>query len=323
MKKLSAVILILILLLASSCQSIPSGPDYSDSQYWAYYHEGEDKPAYAFMVCPVVDMGRNGNLNMSLSDEDMKASFVGALNMEKGIYDDSAIIYAPFYRQMTFPVYSERRSTSGYYLDIAYSDICAAFEEFLRIIPEESPIILAGFSQGGQHVLALMKDYFDDPSLQERLIAAYCIGWRITEDDIEAYPHLKMAEGEKDTCVIISFNSEAADVSDSMIVPEGVRTLSINPLNWKTDSTYADKSLNIGACFTDYSGTIIEEIPCLTGAYIDPERGTLKVTDVPSEEYSSALFGDGVYHLYDYQFFFRNLEENVIARTEAWLDESR
>ena len=73
----------------------------------------------------------------------------------------------------------------------------------------------------------------------------------------------------------------------------------------------------------DYSGTIIEEIPCLTGAYIDPERGTLKVTDVPSEEYSSALFGDGVYHLYDYQFFFRNLEENVIARTEAWLDESR
>ena len=169
----------------------------------------------------------------------------------------------------------------------------------------------------------LMKDYFDDPSLQERLIAAYCIGWRVTEDDIEAYPHLKMAEGEKDTCVIISFNSEAADVSDSMIVPEGVRTLSINPLNWKTDSTYADKSLNIGACFTDYSGTIIEEIPCLTGAYIDPERGTLKVTDVPSEEYSSALFGDGVYHLYDYQFFFRNLEENVIARTEAWLDESR
>ena len=168
-----------------------------------------------------------------------------------------------------------------------------------------------------------MKDYFDDPSLQERLIAAYCIGWRITEDDIEAYPHLKMAEGEKDTCVIISFNSEAADVSDSMIVPEGVRTLSINPLNWRTDSIYADKSLNLGACFTDYSGTIIEEIPCLTGAYIDPERGTLKAVEVPSGEYSSSLFGDGVYHLYDYQFFFRNLEENVIARTEAWLDESR
>ena len=108
-----------------------------------------------------------------------------------------------------------------------------------------------------------------------------------------------------------------------MIVPEGVRTLSINPLNWRTDSIYADKSLNLGACFTDYSGTIIEEIPCLTGAYIDPERGTLKAVEVPSGEYSSSLFGDGVYHLYDYQFFFRNLEENVIARTEAWLDESR
>ena len=32
-----------------------------------------------------------------------------------------------------------------------------------------------------------------------------------------------------------------------------------------------------------------------------------------------SLFSDGVYHLYDYQFFYRNLQENVGVRLDAYL----
>ena len=105
------------------------------------------------------------------------------------------------------------------------------------------------------------------------------------------------------------------------MIPAGTRTLAINPLNWKTDGTPAGKEENLGACFTDYDGTIVTEIPQLTGAYIDPERGALKVTDVTPEEYPPVLsiFSDGVYHLYDYQFFYRNLQENVSVRLDAYL----
>ena len=41
------------------------------------------------------------------------------------------------------------------------------------------------------------------------------------------------------------------------------------------------------------------------------------------EEYPAGLsiFVDGVYHLYDYQFFYRNLQENVGVRLEAYLAE--
>lgn len=129
-----------------------------------------------------------------------------------------------------------------------------------------------------------------------------------------------MAQKENDTGVIVSFNSEAEGVSSSLIVPEGTKTLAINPLNWKTDGTSADKNMNKGACFTDYSGTIIKEIPQLTGAYLDEKRGTLKVLDVSSVEYPPVLsiFDEGVYHLYDYQFFYRNLQENVSIRLEAF-----
>ena len=105
------------------------------------------------------------------------------------------------------------------------------------------------------------------------------------------------------------------------MIPSGTKAVSINPLNWKTDGTKADKNQNLGACFTDYDGNIVNEIPELTGAYIDSTRGALKVTDVTPEEYPASLyiFEDGIYHLYDYQFFYRNLQENVKTRVESYM----
>jgi len=122
-----------------------------------------------------------------------------------------------------------------------------------------------------------------------------------------------MAQDANDTGVIISFNSEAESVSTSLIVPK--TTLAINPLNWKTSSEYAPAILNRGAVFTDYNGAILKEIPALPGAYLDKDRGTLKVTSVSPEDYPPVLdiFSQGIYHLYDYQFFYRNLQQNVLS----------
>ena len=60
-----------------------------------------------------------------------------------------------------------------------------------------------------------------------------------------------------------------------------------------------------------------------TGAYLDESRGTLRVTDVDPSEYKNSLFPDGVYHLYDYQFFFRNLQENVGVRLASFLQKAK
>lgn len=132
------------------------------------------------------------------------------------------------------------------------------------------------------------------------------------------FPHLKVAQGECDTGVIVSFNTEAPEVRTSLLVPH--KTLGINPLNWKTTSQEAGKALNKGAIFTGYDGKIKKEIPYLTGAFLDTNRGTLKVTDINAEEYPPILdlFEKGVYHIYDYQFFYRNLKENVETRIAAF-----
>jgi hypothetical protein len=98
--------------------------------------------------------------------------------------------------------------------------------------------------------------------------------------------------------------------------------MSINPLSWQTDTTIASASLNLGACFTDYSGIINNEIPNFTSAYIKTGRGTLVVPDVNPEEYPAVLpiFVNGEYHIYDYMFFYRNLQENVDVRIKEYFN---
>lgn len=330
MKKIKRIFifpLTLILIVSmnlSGCSDQTNTADYSDNTNWSYFEtDTTDTIADVFFVCPTVYPGSDDSCNMELTDEDTKADFLGAINMEKEIYDQDSRFFAPYYRQAGLNVYTMEASDREPYLALAFDDVKNAFEYYYQTCNDGRPIILAGFSQGADMCIRLMKECFQNEDIQDQLIACYAIGWRITEEETRKYPQLKFAKGESDTGVIISFNSEAESIDDSLTVPKGTKTLAINPLHWKTDSAIADKSLNLGACFTDYDGNITKEINHLTGAYIDDVRGTLKVTDVTPEEYPAGLdiFENGIYHLYDYQFFYRNLQKNVQVRMNAYLSD--
>ena len=121
--------------------------------------------------------------------------------------------------------------------------------------------------------------------------------------------------------MVVSFDCEAPEVTETPITPLGTKAYTINPLNWKTDGTPADRSENLGACFVGYDGTIEREEKAFCGCYIDETRGVLKVTDVDSSEYKPGIpaLPAGAFHLYDFEFFYRNLQENVRLRTESYL----
>lgn len=294
------------------------GIDYSIDDNWAYFNDNENRIADCFLICPTVTNSVDGKLNAEITD-DYKADFVSALDAEKGIYADSCTMYAPFYRQAVMDVYELPDEDREQYFEIAYNDIKASFDYYMKKCNKGRPIVLAGFSQGSDMVLRLLKDEFDNKKYQDRLVAAYMIGWPVTPQDIEQYPHIKMAQNSQDTGVVVSFNSEAESVNTSMFVPQGTTSLSINPLTWTTDSTPADATYNMGACFM-YGDKAGEEVYQFCGAYIDDERGTLKVTGIDGSEFTSGskLFGEGVYHLYDYQFFYRNLQYNVAERLDKF-----
>ncbi len=296
-----------------------STPDYSDETNWAYWSIGDSKSADLFMICPTVDM-KDEDM-MSVTDEDSRKHFVGALNTERGIYEESTRMFAPFYRQASMRTTSYEEAEREKILMTAYGDVSAAFAYYLEHENNGRPIILAGFSQGADMCYRLLEEYFGDEELYSQLVAVYAIGWRCTKEMTEKYPQIVPAKGRNDTGVVISFDCEAENVADTFINPSGSWTYSINPLNWKTDSTKADKSENHGACFTGYDGVIKSETAGLCGCYIDEGRGVLKVTDVTPEDYPSKVPGlpEGSYHLYDCQFFFRDLKANVSERLEAYM----
>ena len=258
-------------------------PDYAKEENWAYFGLGEDK------------------------DADL---------------EDNTRMFAPYYRQAAMKIYNLSPEEREPYLELAYQDVSAAFSWYLENKNEGRPIVLAGFSQGADMCYRILKEYFGDSALQQQLVAVYAIGWPMTEQMITEYPQIRPAASENDTGVVVSFECESEDVTGTLVIPEDMKALSINPLNWVTDSTPADKSLNAGACFTSYSGKIKQEVPELCGCYIDPERGALKVTDIMPEEYPPILsfLPEGSYHLYDYQFYFRNLQQNVEQRIKAYME---
>ena len=256
----------------------------------------------------------------NLDDAQALEAILGSINMEKGIYDAQARFFAPYYRQLTLNAYTLDEAERLAYQDAAWQDVQDAFAYYLEHENNGRPFLIAGFSQGAELGLRLLKQYGGDAAFQEQLVAAYLIGWRVTAEDLAACPSLKMAQGEEDTGVIICFECEAESVTDTLVVPEGTFTYAINPLNWKTDSTPAAKEENLGFVYPGYDGSILEEIPQLCGAYLDPQRGTLKVTDIQPSEYPPVLdiFPEGSYHIYDYEFFYRNLQQNVSVRIQAY-----
>lgn len=309
--------------LASEAKKAASeGLDYSDGSLWIYNKDAsaEGLEADCFLICPSVYSANGGDYNMPTYDGTALTSFKGALNMEKEIYSETCVMYAPVYRQVSLEVYDMSSDEAEQYFDIAYNDVRDAFLYYMQNENNGRPLVLAGFSQGADMAIRLLKEFGDCPEVKNVLVACYAIGWSVTDEDLKEAPYIKPAQAEDDTGVVIAFDCEAEYVTSSLVVPGGTKTYSINPLNWKTDSTPAGKELNLGACFTDYSGTITAEIPGLTGCYIDETRGSLKVTDVTVEDYPPVLsmFSEGEFHIYDYLFFFRNLQENVSVRVSAF-----
>ena len=293
---------------------------YSKPANWAYFSEG-DGSVDLFLIAPTVD--EKDEYNMSLSDDITMGNFLGALNMQRGIYEGSTRMYAPYYRQMSLKIYELpelSKVSRDKYFDIAYKDIYEAFAYYLNYENKGRPVILAGFSQGAEMCYKLLEDFFKDEELQSQLIAVYALGCPLDVEFVKKNPHIKPAQSEDDFGVVVAFDCEAPEITSTSLVPENMSAYAINPLNWKTDETFADKNLNLGACFTDYSGEIKSEIPNFCGAYLDTNRGVVKIPDLVSSDYPPVVkfLPDGAYHVYDYMFFFRNLQQNVKNRIQSF-----
>ena len=165
-RKCRSALLFLLAILIVGCSSAKPASVYADPESWAYAEtDMTDKTADVFFVTPTVYLGTEDELSWDSYDEETKASFVGAINMEKGIYDDDARFFAPFYHQAALSAYYASADSGAAAFDKAYADVKEAFDYYMANWNDGRPLILAGFSQGAQMCIQLLEEYADDQNV--------------------------------------------------------------------------------------------------------------------------------------------------------------
>ena len=264
-----------------------------------------------FYVHPTTYFGAedwNQSMELALKDEEITK----LLTTQAGVFRNDASLYAPHYRQATiFVLNTAEDSAERQSLDLAYDDVERAFDHYLHNWNNGRPFILAGHSQGSNLVLWLLERRFDDSALREKLVAAYVIGWSVTGEDLKKYPQLKMSEAPDETGCIISYNTQEANPAVTIVRQGGI---GVNPLTMTLTTDPVPAEQNLGAVFFTESG--VQEIPhysggqTVDGAFVVPRPFN-------AEQLNSG--NPGFYHRYDYNFFYKNLMENVRVRVEAYL----
>ena len=193
----------------SEAASLPTAPDYTQTEYW---FEGGDAQARAYDVFYIVPtcvfdwQDAEGNLCHWMDPENPahRASVDGPIRLARGIFADEANFYAPYYRQITIESWCESAEVIDARFETAYADIEAAFRYYLRHLNQGRPFVLAGHSQGGKAVIALLCREMDEQTYA-RMIAAYALGYPVRTEDQS--PWLVPAAGADDTGVLITFSS--------------------------------------------------------------------------------------------------------------------
>ena len=310
------------------CADETEAPDYSRREYWLSFPEiTKDVDTFYIYSTTYVELsGEKGAPDYSpLDNPEMIIGAQVEYVTNASVFEDSTNVFAPYYRQAGMRYAGEVREKTGN-IDAAisgipYDDISAALDYFFGTCNCGRPFIIAGHSQGSGMVKYVLKNYFKEhPECYGRMVAAYIIGFSVTGKDLEDCPHLKFASGESDTGVIISWNTEGpknveTDAHNVVVMPGAI---SINPLNWKLDGTYASAAGNLGSLVMNENSGEYEIADIGADAQVVPGRGVV-VTNArikPSE--MTGYFGPDSFHEDEYNIYYNNIKDNAAKRIAAY-----
>jgi len=235
-----------------------------------------------------------------------------------GPFKDITNLFMPYYRQVALSKaedFNKDGVAYAYFVkeNITYKDVVTALDYYFDHYNNGRPFILAGHSQGSCICYLLLEDYFKNhPDYYARMVAAYPVGWARDKAYYAKNTHLKFAEGETESGVVISWNTIGPNAVDrTIVVPDNA--VAINPLNWKKDDTYASKEENKGSLV---NGKIVMNY---ADAKINVERGYVECNTELEYLVNDRVIGDKSLHNGDYQLFFNNVKENALKRIETYL----
>jgi pimeloyl-ACP methyl ester carboxylesterase len=327
------ILLIFVALFLSislgSCGNDIQATDYAKPEHWLSVPVVVDKVVDVFYLYPTSWQKVNqSDPNICEIDNPIMLKYAKfAFQRQATAFEIIANIYAPYYRQddaaytTSLPQAEQANIVGG----IPKTDAIAAFDYYIKNYNNGRPFILVGHSQGSIVMMLILSEYMkENPKVYARMIAAYVIGASITPEYLAENPHLKFAEGPDDTGVIISYNTEAPTVEGKspVLVPGA---LAINPITWTRNETFATAEQNLGSIALNKDGSVVLDnngkivpIKNYADARVDKARGVIicSICDVEKLAPGTAFSGKGVFHSFDYSFYYFNIRENADIRAK-------
>ena len=235
-------------------------------------------------------------------------------------------VWAPRYRQAAYGSFLLKSEDADQALGLAYSDVAAAFVEFVKQNPG-GRIILAGHSQGALHLERLLRERVAGKPIAKRIVAAYVVGWPIsTKSDLPALGLPACARANQTGC-ILSWMTFSEPANPDFIFDQWQDTrgytgggrrredvLCVNPISG---------TLNGAATAQDNPGTLIPSADMQSatlsagavGAHCD--KGLLLLDGATPAIGNFVLPGNN-YHAYDYALFWGAVRRDAERRLAAW-----
>lgn len=183
---------------------------------------------------------------------------------------------------------------------VAFADVKAAFDYYMKHYNRGRPFVLGGHSQGALHTYSLLRDL--TPAQRRKLVAAYPIG---ISYDPSLVP-IPVCESAEETGCYATWNTNTADAIIKIGGGAWGNYTCVNPISWRTDGAYVANS----------TGGLVDGDVVYTDAQC---RGLGELVVTANPKLTSMSFGPGNYHILDVNLFYMDIRTNVQARVDRFL----
>jgi hypothetical protein len=213
-------------------------------------------------------------------------------------------VFAPRYRQAHIRCYfvtDTPRALQAF--EKAYKDVKAAFEYYLQHFNNGRPIIIASHSQGSTHAQRLVKEYFDNDNLQNKLVVAYITGMYIPDD---YFFRLSVCSDSLQTGCICAWRTYKKNYVAPFVQKEGKTKWVTNPLTGTNTQNYVGRDFNKGAILKNFN----KFSPGAVDAQINGNVVWVSKLYIPG----AFLIKTKNYHIGDINLFWKNIREDAQRR---------
>ena len=286
-------------------EPLPPSPDYADKSQWYIQDRNADVDIFYIISTETVDyFGADSQLchyadtyNDSIRSA-MESEMAGVDELLCGNFN----YFSPYYRQCTMESFESDSLAQARFAN-SMKDVSHAFNYYINNFNNGRPFILMGFSQGAMAVIELLKQMSDE--VYSRLVAAYVIGWRITDNDLAQTTHIRPALDSADLGVTICYNSVRSADCKIPLISDGNR-IAINPVNWCTDATPAVITTPLS--------------PDTLTITLDTISKLLLVDGYSRDDYMLPLIGrEGNYHRLEIPLYQSFLKNNIARRAAEFV----